>query len=73
MKTLADYNRKTIAHIGGQAESWGNRTFDQIAVPDGETPDSWAAKLNLASRFSYPRFSVLDGAVIEENYYSIGD
>jgi hypothetical protein len=57
-------------------EPWGNRSYTPLAVPAEfeRLPEVYAAHLNAASRYSYPRFHVSrSGGVCEEDYYSIGD
>ena len=69
--------RKSIRYLSFCQEAWGNRSQNVLEIPDGYTPEAYAAALQLCHPYSYPRFyvQVVDGAlcVVEENYESIGD
>lgn len=54
-------------------EAWGNRTISTLITPVGMMAENYLAILNSCRRYTYPSFSIQNGQVIEENYYSIGD
>jgi hypothetical protein len=52
---------------------YGNQSRYRLTLKEGLDGSECAKRLNLASRYSFPRFHWDGTNVIEQDYYSIGD
>jgi hypothetical protein len=57
---------RTLQHIGGVQEAWGNRSYSVVTVPAGKTAEDYKKELELATPYSYPTWWIVGAGVWNE-------